>query len=76
MKSRIKTSVFWSGLTSALILFIQAVAVLFGYEIPTDTMDNFLTTVNAFLGALTFAGVLVSPNDVESFQAFKVKIKK
>lgn len=72
-KQRIKTTVFWSGIVSSLILFAQSIATLFGFEIPQATIATILGAVNSLLSVLTLSGVLVNPDKVESFQTFKVQ---
>lgn len=76
VKKRAKTTIFWSGLGSATLIFVQSVALLFGFEIPTETSAQLIVAVNSFLGLLSLGGVLVDTKDVESFQAFKVKMLK
>lgn len=68
-KKKIRTTVFWSGIVSSLILFAQSVATLLGYEIPEATIALVLASVNSLLSVLTLSGVLVNPEKVESFQA-------
>lgn|GEM_PF-6338972 len=75
-KQRIKTTVFWSGIASSIILFSQSVTTLLGYDIPEETIATIMAAVNSLLSVLTLSGVLVNPEEVDSFQAFKVKIKK
>jgi phi LC3 family holin len=72
-KSRVKTTVFWSGLFSALVLFGQALAALFGFELPEETLAQVVIAINALLGLLVVSGVLVDTKDVESFQVMKAK---
>jgi phi LC3 family holin len=74
-KKRIKTTVFWSGIASSLIIFAQSIATLFGYELPADTMAQIMAAVNSLLALLTFSGVLVDSKEVDSFQTFSAKVK-
>lgn len=75
-KQKIKTTVFWSGIVSSLILFVQSVATLCGFQIPAETVAIVMAAVNSLMSILTLSGVLVNPEKVESFQAMKVKVKK
>jgi uncharacterized membrane protein len=75
-KKRIKTTVFWSGIASSLILFVQSVASLLGHQISQETIATTWAAINSLLSILTLSGVLVNPEQVESFQAFKAKVKK
>lgn len=72
-KKRIKTTVFWSGLTSAILIFIQNIAMLFGFEVPADTMTGILASVNSLLAVFSFSGLLINPQEVDSFQAMVKK---
>lgn len=74
-KKRIKTTVFWSGIVSSLIIFAQSVATLFGYEIPAETVAQIMAAVNSLLALLSFSGVLVDSKEVDSFQAMSNKAK-
>ena len=62
-------------MASALMIFAQSVCILFGFNIPQEVSVNIFASVNSLLGVLTFAGVLVNPEKVESFQAMTVKKK-
>ena len=76
MKKKIKTTVFWSSIVSAIILFVQNIAVIFGYEIPTETIAMILAAVNSFLAILVLSGVLVDSKEVDSYQSMRMKMKK
>lgn len=75
-KKRIKTTVFWSGIASSLIIFAQNIALLFGFEIPAETIAGILASVNSLLALLSLSGVLIDSKEVDSFQAMKVKVTK
>jgi uncharacterized membrane protein len=75
-KNRIKTTVFWSGIASSLIIFAQSIMTLLGMDLPAETVATVLAAVNSLLAVLTFSGVLVNPEHVESFQAMKIKATK
>ena len=75
-KKKIKTTVFWSSIVSAIIIFAQNLLLVFGYEIPTETIAKILAAVNSLLAVLVLSGVLVDSKEVDSFQAMKVKVKK
>jgi uncharacterized membrane protein len=72
-KNKIRSTVFWAGLASAVLLAVQLVAGLFGVEVTSEKVTATMTSINGILSALTVAGVLVSPSKVESFQTFKVQ---
>jgi uncharacterized membrane protein len=75
-KEKVKSTVFWAGFASGLVLLIQALAILVGFEIPKETAGNFLNFINSLLALLTFSGILVNPQQVQSFQVMVAKVKK
>lgn len=61
-KVRIKNKSFWLALIPAVLLLIQAVAALFGFELDLDFLsERLLTVVNAVFVVLTILGVVVDP---------------
>lgn len=61
-KVRIKNKSFWLALIPAVLLLIQAVAALFGFELELDFLgERLLTVVNALFVVLTILGVVVDP---------------
>ena len=61
-KVRIKNKSFWLALIPAVLLLIQAVAALFGFELDLDFIgERLLTVVNALFVVLTILGVVVDP---------------
>ncbi|KAF2421726.1 MULTISPECIES: hypothetical protein [Bacillus subtilis group] len=75
-KNKLRTTVFWGGLGAALLQLVQSVAVLFGYTISQETIGNLTAVGYSALSVLTVAGVLVSSNKVETFQAMVYKKNK
>ncbi|MGV7000360.1 hypothetical protein C2I27_04330 [Priestia megaterium] len=75
-KKRIKTTVFWGAIASAVLIFIQNIAAAFGYEISAETMTHLIAAVNSLLAILSLSGLLVNPKEVDSFQAMVTKVKK
>lgn len=61
-KVRLKNKSFWLALIPAVLLLIQAVAALFGFELDLDFIgERLLTVVNALFVVLTILGVVVDP---------------
>lgn len=61
-KVRIKNKSFWLALIPAVLLLIQAVAALFGFELDLDFLgERLLAVVNALFVVLTILGVVVDP---------------
>ena len=59
-KVRIKNKSFWLALIPAVLLLVQAVAALFGFELDLDFLsERLLTVVNAVFVVLTILGVVV-----------------
>lgn len=61
-KVRLKNKSFWLALIPAVLLLIQAVAALFGFELNLDFLgERLLAVVNAVFVVLTILGVVVDP---------------
>lgn len=61
-KVRLKNKSFWLALIPAVLLLIQAVAALFGFELDLDFLgERLLAVVNALFVVLTILGVVVDP---------------
>ena len=61
-KVRLKNKNFWLALIPAVLLLVQAVAALFGFELDLSFVsEKLLTVVNAVFVVLTILGVVVDP---------------
>lgn len=61
-KIRIKNKNFWIALIPAILLLIQAVGQVFGYQIDLgDLGNNLLTVVNALFVVLSILGIVTDP---------------
>lgn len=61
-KVRIKNKVFWLALVPAVLLLIQVVAAVFGYELHIEAIGDKLTAViNALFAVLAILGVVTDP---------------
>lgn len=59
---RIKNPIFWRSFIPAVILAIQAVAMVFGWRLDlSDLGDKILAAVEAILGVLAILGVVIDP---------------
>lgn len=59
-KVRIKNKAFWMAVIPALILLIQAVTAVFGYNLDlTVIQDKLLSVINAIFVLLSVLGVVV-----------------
>lgn len=59
---RIKNKAFWAALIPAVLLLVQVVAAVFGYEMNLgDLGDKLLAVVNALFMVLTILGVVTDP---------------
>lgn len=57
---RAKNKVFWVTFIPAVCLAIQAIAMLFGFELNLSTIsDRLIDVVNSIFAMLTIAGVVV-----------------
>nr|DAI72991.1 MAG TPA: holin [Caudoviricetes sp.] len=61
-KVRIKNKMFWLALIPALLLLVQVVAAVFGYELQIEAIGDKLTAViNALFAVLAILGVVTDP---------------
>lgn len=61
-KVRIKNKMFWLALIPALLLLVQVVAAVFGYELHIEAIGDKLTAViNALFAVLAILGVVADP---------------
>lgn len=59
---RIKNKAFWVAIIPAVLLLIQVVAAVFGFEIDLGDLGNkLLDVVNAVFAVLVILGVVVDP---------------
>ena len=52
----------WVALASALLLAVQSIGVLFGYEITNEFVADVMVAVNSVLAVLAVAGVVSNPS--------------
>ena len=61
-KARIKTKTFWMSIVPAVLLLIQVVASVFGFELDLGDLGNrILDVVNALFAVLAILGVVTDP---------------
>lgn len=61
-KVRLKSKTFWLSLIPALLLLVQVVAAVFGFDIDLGVLgDRLLAVVNALFAVLTIIGVVADP---------------
>ncbi len=61
-KVRIKNKLFWLALIPAVLVFVQAVAAVFGYKLDFTEVGNRLAAViEAAFALLAVLGVVVDP---------------
>ena len=59
---RIKSKQFWLALIPAVLLLVQVVAAVFGFELDLGVLgDRLLAVVNAVFAVLTILGVVTDP---------------
>ncbi len=62
-ESRVKSKAFWVAIIPAVLLLVQAVASLFGYQWDFVALNEQLTAVvNSAFGVLVLLGVVVDPS--------------
>ena len=61
-KVRIKNKNFWLSLIPAVLLLVQVVANVFGYQMDLGDLGNkLLAVVNAVFAVLTILGIVADP---------------
>lgn len=59
---RLKNKTFWLSLIPAVLLLVQAVAKVFGYELDLSAYgENLLEVVNTLFAVLTILGIVTDP---------------
>lgn len=59
---RIKSKQFWLALIPAVLLLVQVVAAVFGFELDLGDIGNrMLDVVNALFAVLAILGIVVDP---------------
>lgn len=49
MKKRIKTTSFWLGLSGAVVIFVSAIASIFGIKIQSEVIEDIIMSVCSVL---------------------------
>ena len=61
-KVRIRNKLFWLALIPAVLILVETVCRLFGYEMETgDLKEQLLNLVNAVFAVLAVLGIVVDP---------------
>lgn len=61
-KVRLKSKTFWLSLIPALLLLVQVVAAVFGFDLDLSVLgERLLAVVNALFAVLTIIGVVADP---------------
>lgn len=57
----------WVSLISAILLAVQAVGAIFGFELTTEQYDGVLAAFNSVLGVLVVLGIVSNPEDGKGY---------
>ena len=68
MSSKWRNGGLWVALTSALLLAVQAIGTLIGFEITNEFIAKTMVAVNAVLAFLAVAGVVSNPSSGTGFK--------
>lgn len=61
-KVRLKSKTFWLSIVPAVLLLVQVVAAVFGFELDLGDLGNrILDVVNALFAVLAILGVVTDP---------------
>lgn len=77
---RLKSKTFWLTIIPALLLLVQVVAAVFGFELQLGELgDKLLAVVNALFAVLSILGIVTDPTTAgvsDSAQALTYKTPK
>ena len=60
MKNRIKSYSFWTALSGAVVIFLNALGELFGFSVQDELVSGIIMAV---AGILVVFGIVTMPND-------------
>ena len=60
--ARIRTYAFWIGLSSAVVILVQSLGKLFGFEIESSLIENVIMSI---CGVLVVLGIVSRPTESE-----------
>lgn len=60
MKNRFKTYAFWVALSSAVVILVQSLGKLFGFEIESSTIENVIMSI---CGVLVVLGIVTGSGE-------------
>lgn len=79
-KVRLKNKTFWLALIPAVLLLVQVVAAVFGYQLDLGDLGNkLLEVVNAVFAVLAILGIVTDPTTAgvtDSKQAMTYEVPK
>lgn len=73
MMSRFKTYAFWLALSSAVVILVQSVGKLFGFEIESSTIENVIMSI---CGVLVVLGIVTKKSTPENEKNMEDKNKE
>lgn len=60
---KFKTYAFWVALSGAIVILIQSLGKLFGFEIESSTVENVIMSI---CGVLVVLGIVTKTNDANA----------
>ena len=66
LKNRVKTYAFWVALSSAVVVLVQSIGKLFGFEIESSTIENVIMSI---CGVLIVLGIVTNSTDPKTGDA-------
>lgn len=68
MKNKIRTTSFWLGLGGAIVIFLDSIASLFGFSIPSKGVESVITAIAVILIAVGFVTKKTESGNVEKVE--------
>lgn len=63
MKNKIKTTSFWLGVGSSIIIIISCLSDLFGFEMCTDEIESVIVSI---CSVFVMLGIITKKNDCDN----------
>ncbi|GGF72733.1 hypothetical protein GCM10010912_17430 [Paenibacillus albidus] len=73
MKNKWRNYGLWVSLTAAVLLGVQTIGAIFGFQLAPEKYDEVTAAVNAVLGILVVLGIVSNPEVGKGYGDEKIK---
>ena len=71
--NRFKTYAFWLALSSAVVILVQSLGKLFGFEIESSTIENVIMSI---CGVLVVLGIVTKKSNSETSEEVEEEVNE